>query len=209
MKNKTLIILLTILIMTAAVISASAERELSGDKLDFVPSSEGYSFTAVGNVELIYDEITLRSAGRGSYDQSTGDIRFEDEVELFYLDYEAYAGLLYGNIKEEVFHLREKPEIIGSDSHLKGEEIDVYRAEQKTEVRKNAYLDYQNLQANSEIINYYMDREVIILEGNVNGVRNGQKFSAEKMTVNLIEETVNMEGQATVVFPQEEESDGS
>ncbi len=209
MKNKTLIVLLTILILTCAVFSASAERELSGDKLDFVPVGEGYSFTAVGNVELIYDDITLRSAGRGSYDQTTGDIRFEDEVELFYLDYEAYAGLLYGNINKEVFHLRENPEILGPESHLKGDEIDVYRAEQKIEIRKNAYLDYQNLQANSEKIDYFMDREIIILDGNVEGTRNGQKFSAEKVTVDLAEEKVNMEGQATVVFPQEEESDGS
>lgn len=209
MKNKCLIILFTFLIITAAVFSVSAERELSGDKLDFIPTGEGYSFTAVGNVELIYDDITLRSVGRGSYDQTTGDIHFEDEVELFYLDYEAYSDLLYGNIEQEVFHLRENPEILGPDSHLKGDKIDVYRAEQKIEVRENTYLDYQNLQAYSEKIDYYMDREIIILEGNVEGTRNGQKFSAEKVTVDLVEEKVNMEGQATVVFPQEEKSDGS
>lgn len=209
MKNKALIIISMVLILAVLSFTVSAERELSGDKLDFVQSEEGYSFTATGNVELIYDEITLRAAGRGDYTQSTGEIYFEEDVELFYLDYEGRANKLDGNILEEVFHLRENPELYSAEAHLKGDKIDIYRNENLIEVTQNAFLDYQNLEANSDKITYYMDKEIILLEGNVNGLRSGQKFSAEKVTVDVNKEEVNMEGQATVVFPQEEESDGN
>lgn len=63
MIKKTLFILLIILLFLTTV-EAAAVRELTGDKLDFSENEQGQIFTAVGNVNLLYDQLKVTELGK-------------------------------------------------------------------------------------------------------------------------------------------------
>lgn len=202
-KNIFLLLLIFLLLFSTAV---SAQRELNGDSLDIQQEEEGQVILAQGDVELIYDELRITAEDEGIYRRYNGEIEFRNNVEFFYLDYEGQAVELTGNLDQQIIHLIDKAQITGPNSYLEADKIDIYQAEQRIEVKNNAYLEYNDFWAEADQITYYLEREFIHLEGNVKGERNGETFSADAADINQKTEEVKLKGQARLTLPKEEES---
>ncbi|RAK09793.1 lipopolysaccharide export system protein LptA [Halanaerobium saccharolyticum] len=203
MQKKILFFLLIFILALTA--NASAVRELNGDNLEFEQTEQGQIFTATGNVELIYDQLRITAADEGIYRRYNGEIEFRNNVELFYQEFEAEAVELTGNLEAEVFHLIEEAEVRGQNSLLRADKIDIYRAEDRIEVRGNGYLEYNDFWAEADQITYHLDQELILLEGNVRGERNGESFSSQSAEIDQQTEEVQLRGQATLRFSEDQE----
>lgn len=204
MRQKTLLILLIIVIFFSGTVLAA--RELNGDQLELRQTAEGQFFYAQGNVELIYDQLRITAQDEGIYRQYSGEIEFRKNVEFFYQQYEGKSIELTGNLNQEILHLSGEAEVKGPDSFLKADQIDIYQAEDRIEVKGNVYLEYNDFWAQADSLTYYLEREFIELNGNVKGERNGEKFSASKAEINQKTEEVNLSGRATLILPQENSS---
>lgn len=204
MQKKILFFLLIFILALTA--NAAAARELNGDNLDLEQTEEGQVFKATGSVELIYDELRITAEDEGIYRRYNGEVEFRNNVELFYLDFEAEAVELTGNLDDQLFHLIKEAEVRGEDSLLQADQIDIYRAEDRIEVKGNAYLEYNNFWAEADQIIYNLDTEIITLEGSVRGERNGESFSSQSAEINQQTEEVKLRGRASLRFSEEEEA---
>ena len=203
MQKKILFFLLIfILALTANV---SAVRELNGDNLDLEQTEAGQVFKASGNVELIYDELRITAEDEGIYRRYNGEIEFRNNIELFYQEFEAQALELTGNLESEIFHLIKEARIKGDNSLIRADQIDIYRAEDRIEVKGNAYLEYNDFWAEADQITYHLERELILLEGNVRGERNGESFNSQSAEIDQKTEEVKLRGQASLSFSEEQE----
>ena len=203
MQKKILFFLLIfILALTANV---SAVRELNGDNLDLEQTEAGQVFKARGNVELIYDELRITAEDEGIYRRYNGEIEFRNNIELFYQEFEAQALELTGNLESEIFHLIKEARIKGDNSLIRADQIDIYRAEDRIEVKGNAYLEYNDFWAEADQITYHLERELIMLEGNVRGERNGESFNSQSAEIDQKTEEVKLRGQASLSFNEEQE----
>ena len=202
MQKKILFFLLIFILALTA--NAAAVRELNGDNLDLEQTEAGQVFKATGNVELIYDELRITAEDEGIYRRYNGEIEFRNNVKLFYRDFEAEAVELTGNLETQVFQLIKEAEVRGENSMLQADQIDIYRAEDRIEVKGNAYLEYNNFWAEADQITYNLNSEIITLEGNVQGERNGESFSSQSAEVNQQTEEVKLRGRATLRFSEEE-----
>ncbi|PTW03521.1 lipopolysaccharide export system protein LptA [Halanaerobium saccharolyticum] len=202
MQKKILFFLLIFILALTA--NAAAVRELNGDNLDLEQTEAGQVFKATGNVELIYDELRITAEDEGIYRRYNGEIEFRNNVKLFYQEFEAEAVELTGNLETQVFQLIKEAEVRGENSMLQADQIDIYRAEDRIEVKGNAYLEYNNFWAEADQITYNLNSEIITLEGNVQGERNGESFSSQSAEVNQQTEEVKLRGRATLRFSEEE-----
>ncbi|MGP3778226.1 LptA/OstA family protein [Halanaerobium saccharolyticum] len=202
MQKKILFFLLIFILALTA--NAAAVRELNGDNLDLEQTEAGQVFKATGNVELIYDELRITAEDEGIYRRYNGEIEFRNNVKLFYRDFEAEAVELTGNLETQVFQLIKEAEVRGENSMLQADQIDIYQAEDRIEVKGNAYLEYNNFWAEADQITYNLNSEIITLEGNVQGERNGESFSSQSAEVNQQTEEVKLRGRATLRFSEEE-----
>ena len=203
MQKKILFFLLIfILALTANV---SAVRELNGDNLDLEQTEAGQVFKASGNVELIYDELRITAEDEGIYRRYNGEIEFRNNIELFYQEFEAQALELTGKLESEIFHLIKEARIKGDNSLIRADQIDIYRAEDRIEVKGNAYLEYNDFWAEADQITYHLERELILLEGNVRGERNGESFNSQSAEIDQKTEEVKLRGQASLSFSEEQE----
>lgn len=209
--HKKILFIFIIFILTATI-SVSAARELNGDNLDLEQTEAGQIFRASGNVELIYDELRITAEDEGIYRRYNGEIEFRNNVQLFYQEFEAQAVELTGNLEAEVFHLISKAELRGENSLLKADRIDIYQAEDRIEVKGNAYLEYNDFWAEADQITYHLDQELILMQGSVRGERNGESFNSDSAEIDQQTEEVKLKGQATLrfsEFDQEENSENS
>ena len=202
MQKKILFFLLIFILALTA--NAAAVRELNGDNLDLEQTEAGQVFKATGNVELIYDELRITAEDEGIYRRYNGEIEFRNNVKLFYQEFEAEAVELTGNLETQVFQLIKEAEVRGENSMLQADQIDIYRAEDRIEVKGNAYLEYNNFWAEADQITYNLNSEIITLKGNVQGERNGESFSSQSAEVNQQTEEVKLRGRATLRFSEEE-----
>ncbi|TDP91779.1 lipopolysaccharide export system protein LptA [Halanaerobium saccharolyticum] len=199
------ILLIFIIFLLTVSLSVSAARELNGDNLDLEQTEAGQIFRASGNVELIYDELRITAEDEGIYRRYNGEIEFRDNVQLFYQEFEAEAVELTGNLETEIFHLIKEAQVRGQNSLLKADRIDIYLAEDRIEVKGNAYLEYKDFWAEADQITYHLDRELILLEGGVRGERNGESFNSDSAEIDQQTEEVKLKGQATLRFSEVEE----
>ena len=209
--HKKILFIFIIFILTATI-GVSAARELNGDNLDLEQTEAGQIFKASGNVELIYDELRITAEDEGIYRRYNGEIEFRNNVQLFYQEFEAQAVELTGNLEAEVFHLISKAELRGENSLLKADRIDIYQAEDRIEVKGNAYLEYNDFWAEADQITYHLDQELILMQGSVRGERNGESFNSDSAEIDQQTEEVKLKGQATLrfsEFDQEENSENS
>lgn len=188
-------------------VSAQAERELTGDQLDLKQISAGQIVVATGQVELIYDQLRITAEDEGIYRRFNGEVEFRKNVEFFYQEYEGQAVELTGNLEAEILHLKKDAQIKGPNSYLEADKIDFYQAEDRIEVAGNAYLEYNDFWAKADQITYYLDREMIFLEGNVEGERNGESFTAKAAEINQQTEEVQLQGEAQITLPKKEKED--
>ena len=203
-KKALIFLLISLFMITAAV---QAERQLTGDKLDFTETEKGRVFKAVGNVELIYDQIRVTAEDVGIYRRYNGEIEFRKNVKIYYQEYTAQADKLTGNLEDEVFHLKGNAQLKGNEAYLEAEKIDFYQAEDRMEAEGEVYVEYQDFWAEADQMVYYLDREYIELSGNVKGERNGEKFSSETAEINQKTEEITLKGGATLTLPAEEDQD--
>jgi len=209
-KNSFNKIPLFLLVITALIFSAgavSAERQLKGDKLDFIQTEEGRVFTALGNVELIYDEIRLTADKEGIYYRYSGEIEFRGNVKAYYREYTAQADELSGNVDQQIYHLTGNAVIEGDEALVKADKIDLYQEEERFEAEGSVYLEYQNFWAEADNAVYYLDRRFIELKGNVRGERDGEKFSSQSAQLDRETSEVVLEGQAELTLPAEEQTE--
>lgn len=206
--HKKILLFFLIFILTLTL-NVSAARELNGDNLDLEQTEAGQVFKATGNVELLYDDLRITAEDEGIYRRYNGEIEFRNNVELFYQDFEAKAVELTGNLETEIFNLIKEAEVRGADSLLQADRIDIYQAEDRIEVRGNAYLEYNDFWAEADQITYHLDRELILLEGNVRGERNGESFNSQSAEVDQQTEEVKLRGRATLRFSEVEQEEDS
>ncbi len=207
MRKKILLFLL--IFMLVLTVNAAAARELNGDDLDLEQTAEGRVFTATGNVELIYDELRITAEDEGIYRRYNGEVEFRENVKLYYQEFEAQAVELNGNLEDEIFHLVKEAEVRGENSLLRADQIDIYQAEDRIEVKGNAYLEYNDFWAEADQIVYHLDQELIRLQDNVQGERNGEAFTSQSAEVNQKTEEVKLRGGASLSFSEDEEEDSA
>src|SRR6056297_2333785 len=92
--NKKIFIILLIIFLVVPAAGANAARELNGDKLDLQQTEAGQIITALGNVELIYDELRITAEAEAIYRRFNGEIEFRKNVEFFYQEYQGQADEL-------------------------------------------------------------------------------------------------------------------
>lgn len=201
MNKKFFLILLIVFLLVPG--AARAERELNGDKLELQQSSEGQTVVAAGSVELIYDQLRITAEDKGIYHRYNGEVEFSKNVEFFYQQYEGQAVELKGDLNQKIIHLIDKAQVKGPNSYLEADKIDFYQAESRIEVEGDAYLEYNDFWAKADQITYYLDREFILLNGNVEGERQGEKFSSQTAEINQKTEEVHLKGQAKILLPKE------
>lgn len=206
MMKKKISLILLILILIVPAVRVNASRELTGDNLDFGQDEQGQVFTARGNVELIYDDLRITAEDEGVYRRYNGEVEFRNNVQFFYQQFEAKAVELTGNLQQQIFHLIDQAQIRGENSYLEADRIDIYQAEKRIEVKGNAYLEYNDFWAEADEITYHFDQELINLEGNVRGERNGESFSSQSAEINQKTEEVRLKGRAKLTLPDAEES---
>lgn len=175
--------------------------------MDLKESSAGQIVVATGQVELIYDQLRITAEDEGIYRRFNGEVEFRKNVEFFYQEYEGQAVELTGNLKTEILHLKKDAQIKGPNSYLEADKIDFYQAEDRIEVKGSAYLEYNDFWAKADQITYYLEREMIYLTGNVEGERNGESFTAQKAEINQQTEEVQLQGQAQITLPKNEQAD--
>lgn len=61
------------------------------------------------------------------------------------------------------------------------------------------------IEAQSDKLTYNLEEEMAYLEGNVSGKQNERRFSAEKITINLTTNKVELSGGAKLIFPNRSE----
>ncbi len=172
------LVMMLVLIGQTGVL-AQGVQELTADSLQLVKLDEdNYKVIAKANVRLLYNDLVLTAEGSGLINRKTGDLNFEQDVKLVYQNYTISGQEMTGNIDAEKFVFSGEPTITG-----------------------------ENLNAQAEQITYLAAKDLILLEGNASGIRNGQRFQAEKATFNLATENVDLTGQAKIVFPEEETED--
>jgi lipopolysaccharide export system protein LptA len=199
------ILLFFIIFVLTMTLSVSAVRELNGDNLDLEQTEAGQIFRAIGNVELVYDDLRITAEDQGIYRRYNGEIEFRNNVELFYQNFEAEAVELTGNLETEIFNLIKEAELRGDNSLLRADRIDIYQAEARIEVKGNAYLEYNDFWAEADQIIYQLDEELILLEGNVRGERNGESFSSQSAEIDQQTEEVKLRGQASLRFSEDQQ----
>ena len=199
------ILLFFIIFVLTMTLSVSAVRELNGDNLDLEQTEAGQIFRAIGNVELVYDDLRITAEDQGIYRRYNGEIEFRNNVELFYQNFEAEAVELTGNLETEIFNLIKEAELRGDNSLLRADRIDIYQAEARIEVKGNAYLEYNDFWAEADQITYQLDEELILLEGNVRGERNGESFSSQSAEIDQQTEEVKLRGQASLRFSEDQQ----
>jgi len=199
------ILLIFVIFVLAVSPNVSAVRELNGDNLDLEQTEAGQIFRAAGNVELVYDELRITAEDEGIYRRYNGEIEFRNNVELFYQNFEAQAVELTGNLDTEIFNLIKEAEVRGENSLLRADRIDIYQAEDRIEVKGNAYLEYNNFWAEADQITYQLEEQLILMEGNVRGERNGESFNSQSAEIDQQTEEVKLRGQATLRFSDVEQ----
>jgi lipopolysaccharide export system protein LptA len=199
------ILLFFIIFVLTMTLSVSAVRELNGDNLDLEQTEAGQIFRAIGNVELVYDDLRITAEDQGIYRRYNGEIEFRNNVELFYQNFEAEAVELTGNLETEIFNLIKEAELRGDNSLLRADRIDIYQAEARIEVKGNAYLEYNDFWAEADQIIYQLDEELILLEGNVRGGRNGESLSSQSAEIDQQTEEVKLRGQASLRFSEDQQ----
>jgi lipopolysaccharide export system protein LptA len=204
-KKILLILLISIFIIIPGKVEA--ERQLTGDELDFLQTEAGRVFSAKGNVELIYDEIRVTARLEGIYRRYNGEIEFRDDVEIFYDDYSAWADELTGNLEKEFYQLKANAGVEGEDSYLEADLIEIYQAEERIEAEGSVYMEYQDFWAEADRAVFYLEREFVELNGNVRGERNGEKFSSDFAEIDQKTEEITLRGQAKLTLPAEEDQD--
>ncbi|MFW6273890.1 MAG: LptA/OstA family protein [Halanaerobium sp.] len=206
MTKKFLSILL-ISIFIIIPVKVEAERQLTGDELDFQQTEDGRVFFAKDNVELIYDELRITSRLEGTYRSYNGEIEFRDDVEIFYDNYSGWADELTGNLEEQFYQLKADAGVEGEDSYLEADLIKIYQAEERIESEGSVYLEYQDFWAEADRAEFYLEREFVELNGNVQGERNGEKFSSDSAEIDQKTEEITLRGQAKLTLPAEEDQD--
>lgn len=203
-KKILLFLLIAVFVFTAG---AAAERQLTGDELDFRQTEEGRVFYASGNVELIYDEIRVTALSEGIYRRYNGEIEFRDEVEIFYREYTAWTDELTGNIEDEFYRLKGNAGLEAEESSIEADLIELYQSQERVEAEGSVYLEYQDFWAEADQAVFYLEREFVELSGNVKGERNGEKFSSDSAEINQKTEEIKLKGQARLNLPAEEDED--
>ncbi len=150
-----------------------AVREISGDELEITAlEDDEYIFEARGNALLKLDEIEV-SGDLGEFHSLEQEARFFDNVVL-----------------------------IGPDMRIEAEELIYELIAERGIMTGRPRVQYGELDATSDEVEYLMAEEMVYLRGNVEGRRGRQEFSSDVVEVNLAEDKIKLSGQARMQLPE-------
>ncbi|SDL15827.1 LptA/OstA family protein [Halarsenatibacter silvermanii] len=172
--------ILTIFVLVAAgsgPISAQTYRDLEGDEIYITTLEEGeYLIEARGNARLYSEGLEVTGA-EADLNSLTGEVIFRENVEFD-------SAELFVSSRHMIYYIDEERAVFTGDPDL----------------------EYIDLYAEAEEIEYMMGENMAYLYGGVEGTRARDEFEADEVEVDLAEEKVDLLGQARVRMLDEEES---
>ncbi len=198
-----LIILLTAVIsLNGLVISNSHIKQqkegLYANKITVLLSENNLDETlAEGNALIIYNNMRIE-ADFISYYPETGDISINGNLIFNNEDYQLEAEKMAGNLKEETFTLKGNIKLTGEGLQLLS--ANLLYSNKELVFRGNTSIIYKDIAAEADNITYTLDDSTALLEGNVQGSRNGYHFSGEKLVIDLSTEKIILSNKAQIIF---------
>ncbi len=181
----------------------------SGYKFNF--SSKVFAAILVAMLLLIVAVTPLQA----SYQELEGDDIYisaleEEDEYLFEVrgnalfktkDFEITGGEAdFHSIREEL-EFRRNVIFSSEDIWVSADKLFYELAQERALFSGAARLKYQGMDATAEEVEHLGQEEMLYLTGGVEGVRNGEEFSAREVEINLAEEKINLKGQARILLP--------
>lgn len=167
-----------LVIVTGLILMAGpvqAVREISGDELEITTlEDDQYIFEARGNAQLMIDELEI-NGDLGEFHSIEQEVRFYDNVVVNGPDLNIEAGEFLYELEKERAMLQGRPRV-----------------------------QYAELDANSDEVEYLMADEMLYMRGSVEGKRGQQQFSSDEVEVDLAGDKIKLSGQARMELPEGE-----
>ncbi|MFW5790408.1 MAG: hypothetical protein ACOC1W_02660 [Bacillota bacterium] len=167
-----------LVIVTGLILMAGpvqAVREISGDELEITTlEDDQYIFEARGNAQLMIDELEI-NGDLGEFHSIEQEVRFYDNVVVNGPDLKIEAGEFLYELENERAILQGRPRV-----------------------------QYAELDATSDEVEYLMADEMLYMRGSVEGKRGQQQFSSDEVEVDLAGDKIKLSGQARMELPEGE-----
>ena len=206
-----MIFIITIFIfsLTGTTISANQKSggELLGDKLvmeQLKDKTNQYKVEAEGAV-LKYHQLIIKG-DFARFNTSNRQILFEGDVEVDNNNFLLMGNKLEGNLQKEEFTITGGVKLKGTDLKIEAGSLVYDHKTKRTILTEKTSLNYHKIKANSDKITFNLEDRMVYLSGNVEGQQNGQRFSAEEITIDLKKEKIKMNGKAKFIFPDRGEN---
>jgi len=217
MKKTTLIFLLPIFVSTVFAEKPKQTMNITGERMEVLKRGEITRF--LGNVRLVRGKDVIVSdlmehyekkdyvVGKGNVHLSTYP---EESIRL-----EAFSDRLTYNVQNRNTILTGNPELVRIDEgdsqetiKIRGEIIELFGREKKMHVKTGARVEYGEMTALGEILDYdYETRKIVMSGGSPHIYQEDEQvtadYSAEVITIFVDEQRVIMEGNVKAfIYPQ-------
>lgn len=112
----------------------------------------------------------------------------------------------YNSLDNEVF-FRRNVTLKGPDLFIEADELHYLLEEDRVELSGEPYAEFQEFTAHSQTIEYFLEDEYILFTGDVEGTRAKDEFFADEVEIDLVEETIDLRGNARVRIRENGEED--
>lgn len=189
--------------VTAASSSGNMGGELNGEKLiieQIEGTSDQYIVKAEKNAVMKNKEITIKG-DFARFNTNNRQVYFEDNVQLRNDSYLLAGNKLNGNLNDEEFSMEGDVKLTGDELKITAGSMIYQHSIQKAVLTDKPFIEYRKFKAESKKITYNMEDNKIYLTGDVSGKQNDREFSAEKVTIDLDKQKIEMSGGARFIFP--------
>ncbi len=196
--------LLLIVFSICSLAGNEAQARLDGElKAEEIKLSEE-SVNARGSVFFQYRDMVF-FGDILDYLFDTEDLMMEGNLRIEYGDYVLSGGRLEGNLGEEAADIYEDLEFRGPDIWAVGNRMNYSMGEEIVKMQGAVEIEHLDLTARAGSLIYYLASGRARLEEQVEGTRNNQEFSADRVDVDTQEEVINLQGNASLIFTGEDE----
>ncbi|MCK8816344.1 hypothetical protein MWH28_03065 [Natroniella sulfidigena] len=201
-----IVTVLLCLMVTAVVAGEYQEVELKADEL-IIDDLEG-EVIATGNVSFREGDLSLTTQKLMANQEleqieAEGDVVFKQQQQRMIGDY-----LIYDNQSQQG-RLEGNPRVEADGLLITAGQFDFDVAAEQFTATDQVYLEDQedDFVAYADRLDFYQQREQVILTGNVEAERGGQKMNAQEIVFDLTTRKMKAQGETRLILPSRQRGD--
>lgn len=160
---------------------------------------EGQRVLAEEEVSFSYQEFVFYGQSF-SFDTSSQELVIERELRAVSGDYVLTGELLEGNLDQEVIDVFGGVLLEGPDVRAAGRSFGYRGSENELSLQEEVEFSYMELTATAGKLIYDIEKQLVLLQEGVSGSREGQEFTATRVEIDLQQDTIELQGEASIKF---------